>query len=176
MVFTLAAIKSTDKTLFYKDLLEQVKVVLDTSQSCVSNLSNLTSLLYYSFIDAGRNINWTGFYIRKNNLLELGPFQGRIACTKIRIGKGVCGSSASTRMTVLVDNVDDFRGHIACDSKTKSEIVIPIILGGEVYGVLDIDALEISEFDTSDKNGLENIVHYLQEYLLRDPTALSILS
>jgi putative methionine-R-sulfoxide reductase with GAF domain len=151
-------ITTTNKAEFYSELMEQAASIQDTKLPIVSNLSNLSSLLYFALNDIGRRVNWVGFYIYNGTQLVLGPFQGRLACTQIRIGKGVCGTAAEQQKTILVQNVHEFKGHIACDSETESEIVVPIVLDGELFGVLDLDALNVSEFDEEDQQGLEAIV------------------
>jgi putative methionine-R-sulfoxide reductase with GAF domain len=167
MVYNFAAIVKSQKPEFYQELLEQSTSILDPDLSWVSNLSNLSSLLYWAFNDNNRKINWTGFYIydKQKNILTLGPFQGRIACNIIKMGKGVCGTSANTNKTIIARDVNEFRGHIACDSKTKSEIVLPIVVKGQIYGVMDLDALELAEFDEEDQSGLEGIVSFLASFL-----------
>lgn len=167
MVYNFAPIVKEQKAEFYQELLDQCKSILDPELPWVSNLANLSSLLYWAFNDNNRKVNWTGFYIydEKKNILALGPFQGRIACTIIKVGKGVCGTSASTRETIIVKDVNEFVGHIACDSQTKSEIVLPIIVKEQIYGVLDMDALELAEFDKEDQAGLEGIALFLASFL-----------
>jgi putative methionine-R-sulfoxide reductase with GAF domain len=152
-------ITATNKAEFYQELIEQSASIQDTQLPIVSNLSNLSSLIYFALNDAGRKVNWVGFYIYNGTQLVLGPFQGRLACTQIRIGKGVCGTAAQLQTTVIVQNVHEFKGHIACDSETESEIVVPIVIEGELFGVLDLDALQVSEFDEEDQKGLEAIVN-----------------
>jgi L-methionine (R)-S-oxide reductase len=164
-------IQTQDKTEFYADLLQQTASILDHELPVASNLGNLSSLLFYAYIDNSRPINWAGFYLIDSckEKLFLGPFQGRIACTSIPLGKGVCGTAAKERATILVENVHNFPGHIACDSASESEIVIPIIVRDNLVGVLDIDALVVSEFDNQDRVGLEAIVRTLQKTLAQEP-------
>jgi L-methionine (R)-S-oxide reductase len=159
--------KTQDKTVFYNELNLQVKSILDHTLPIQSNLANLSSLIYFALNDNDRPINWTGFYIidSQSKKLFLGPFQGRVACTVIPVGKGVCGTSAKERATVLVENVHNFPGHIACDSASESEIVVPIIVKGELVGVLDMDSARIAEFDNADRIGLEETVKLLVECL-----------
>nr|WP_242866828.1 GAF domain-containing protein [Abyssisolibacter fermentans] len=127
----------------------------------LANLSNATALLGYMLDD----INWVGFYLLKNNELVLGPFQGKPACTHIQMGKGVCGTAALNRKIQIVENVQEFPGHIACDSESKSEIVIPIISGNKLIGVLDIDSPILSRFDKEDGLYLEKFVGILNKYI-----------
>ncbi|KAJ3115504.1 hypothetical protein HDU96_000538 [Phlyctochytrium bullatum] len=176
----------TDKKVFYSNLLETVKAVADPSLPLTANLANISSVIYFALVDApvSRKINWAGFYLTefKQNAanghaatnvkqrMVLGPFQGRLACTIIPFGKGVCGTAAAEKRTVVVPDVHEFPGHIACDSASESEIVVPIILKkagleGAVAGVLDIDCLEKNGFDDEDKVGLEAVVEALVEAL-----------
>jgi GAF domain-containing protein len=111
-------------------------------------------------------ISWVGFYLFDGAKLYLGPFQGKVACTKIEIGKGVCGKSAEKKETLIVADVDKFAGHIACDSDSKSEIVIPIIKGGDLFGVLDVDSYNLNAFNDTDKFYLEEICNFLSEEIL----------
>ena len=124
-------------------------------------LSNAAALLW----DSLREINWAGFYLMKDGDLLLGPFQGKPACTVIEAGKGVCGTAVAEDRTQLVKNVHEFPGHIACDSASNSEIVVPIHAGGTVYGVLDIDSPKIGRFSKEDKEGLEAFVHILENII-----------
>lgn len=123
----------------------------------ISNLSNFTAIIKDTF----DKISWVGFYLFNGEKLYLGPFQGKVACTNIEIGKGVCGTAARKRETIIVADVDMFPGHIACDSSSKSEIVIPLIQTGKLLGVLDIDSYELNSFGIIDKNYLEEICKFL---------------
>ena len=127
----------------------------------MTNLANASALLNSSL----RDINWVGFYTIKDNQLVLGPFQGKVACTIIQMGKGVCGTAAATDSTQLVPDVHKFHGHIACDSASNSEIVIPMHRNGEVFGVLDIDSPVFDRFTEEDKKGLESFVKILEEVI-----------
>ena len=124
----------------------------------ITVLSNAAALIWDSLED----INWAGFYLMKNGRLLLGPFQGKPACTVIEAGNGVCGTAAAEDKTQLVKNVHEFPGHIACDSASNSEIVIPIHAGGKIYGVLDIDSPQFSRFSEEDRDGLEAFVRILE--------------
>ncbi|KAI9335458.1 GAF domain-like protein [Obelidium mucronatum] len=166
---------STNKDDFYKLLLQTVDAVIDDSLPLTANLANLSSVIFFALTDppVGRKINWCGFYLTEdlpaaasaatasvNRRLVLGPFQGRLACTIIPFGRGVCGTAASTLSTQLVPNVHDFPGHIACDSASESEIVVPIKDSqGVCRGVLDIDCLVVNGFDKDDLVGLEAVVN-----------------
>lgn len=129
----------------------------------MSILAN-TSAFLNQFLD---NINWIGFYILKNNSLYLGPFQGRVACTKIEVGKGVCGNAVLGKNTIIVDDVHLYPSHIACDEASNSEIVIPIFINNQVYGVLDIDSPLKGRFTIKEKIFLENIVGILESHLTK---------
>jgi GAF domain-containing protein len=137
----------------YQSLLPQIKGLLDGETDLVANLANTVAALKEQF-----GWFWTGFYIVKNNELVLGPFQGPVACTRIRKGKGVCGSSWAEAKTLIVPDVEKFPGHIACSSVSKSEIVVPVIRNGEVIAVLDVDSDQLDQFDATDQYYLEQIV------------------
>lgn len=147
----------------YKLLIKQLKELLNPNDHELSNLSNLTSALKQTF----NKISWVGFYIYDKEKLYLGPFQGKVACTTIEIGKGVCGTAAAKRETIVVADVEKFSEHIACDSDSKSEIVLPIInKDGELFGVLDLDSSEYNSFNETDKIYLEEICKFLVEEIL----------
>lgn len=137
----------------YQSLLPQIKGLLDGETDLVANLANTVAALKEQF-----GWFWVGFYIVKNNELVLGPFQGPVACTRIRKGKGVCGSSWAEAKTLIVPDVEKFPGHIACSSLSKSEIVVPVIRNGEVIAVLDVDSDQLNQFDATDHYYLEQIV------------------
>jgi GAF domain-containing protein len=154
--------KSLSPEAKYKLLIQQLKFLLDKNDNYISNLSNLTAALKETF----DKISWVGFYLYDGSKLYLGPFQGKVACTQIEIGKGVCGTSAARKQTVVVPDVDKFPGHIVCDSGSKSEIVVPIISSGKMYGVLDLDSYEYNAFNDTDKKYLEEICKFLGEEIL----------
>ena len=133
----------------------------DTEYEHMTILSNTSAIIYQIF----PNINWVGFYIYKNNCLHLGPFQGKPACMKIDINNGVCGYSARNKQSIIVDNVHEFEGHIACDSNSNSELVIPIIIHNKLYGVLDIDSPIFNRFSKDDLLLFESIVDYISIFL-----------
>ena len=139
-----------------KLLLSQVKNIIDPNIPLVSNLSNVSAIL-----NQMENINWVGFYLVKNDTLYLGPFQGDVACTIIPKGKGVCGTSFEKKETIIVPNVNEFKGHIACSSLSKSEIVTPIIKNNEVVALIDIDAPIFDRFSNEDKELLEEVASVL---------------
>jgi GAF domain-containing protein len=141
----------------YESLLPQIKGLLEGEQDLVANLANIAAALKEQF-----GWLWVGFYLVKNNELVLGPFQGPVACTRIRKGKGVCGTSWSKAETLIVPDVERFPAHIACSSLSRSEIVVPIIRNNEVIGVLDVDSTELDQYDTIDKFYLEQIVDLIE--------------
>lgn len=149
-----------DRTKNYELVIEQLRALIADEEDFIANLANASALLN-QFLD---DINWVGFYIWKNDELVLGPFQGLPACVRIPYGKGVCGTAVELKQTMLVDNVHEFPGHIACDARSKSEIVIPLINGEEVIGVLDIDSPIYNRFDETDKHYLENFVATLLKH------------
>src|SRR5918993_2976741 len=137
----------------YKSLLPQLKGLLEGETDLIANLANICGALKEQF-----GWLWIGFYLVKNGELVLGPFQGPVACTRIKKNRGVCGSAWEQAKTLIVPDVEKFPGHIACSSLSKSEIVVPIIRNGAVLGVLDVDASELDQFDTTDQQYLEEIV------------------
>ena len=145
----------------YNELNAMLASITEGIPYTMTNLANASALLNSSL----RDINWVGFYTIKDNQLVLGPFQGKVACTIIQMGKGVCGTAAATDSTQLVPDVHKFHGHIACDSASNSEIVIPMHRNGEVFGVLDIDSPLFGRFTEEDKKGLESFVKILEEVI-----------
>ena len=139
-----------------KLLLAQIKSIIDPNIPLVSNLSNVSSVL-----NQMENINWVGFYLVEGDKLFLGPFQGDVACTIIPKGKGVCGTSFERKETIIVPNVNEFKGHIACSSLSKSEIVVPIIKNNEVVALIDVDAPIFDRFNSEDKSFLEEVAEFL---------------
>ncbi len=139
----------------------QLSSIIDKSYEQISNLSNSCALLFYNM----ENINWAGYYFLKDDELYLGPFQGKVACTILKKGKGVCWECVNRGETVIVDNVHNFKTHIACDSASLSEIVIPIYKDGKIIGVLDIDSPIENRFSDSDKIGLEKFVDIIKEII-----------
>ena len=153
--------KSKDKTKNYELLLANLEYMIVKEDKEITTLSNLCSYLNY-FLD---DINWVGFYLYDGTKLYLGPFQGLPACTEIKLGSGVCGMSAINQKTYLVHDVHLFPGHIACDGNSESEIVVPIIKDGALYGVLDIDSPTKNRFDEIDKTYLEKVIIKLVDIL-----------
>ena len=148
-----ASMKKEEK---YQELYRQLEAMLCGEDDMIANMANMAAMLHERF-----EFWWTGFYIVKNSELVLGPFQGPVACTRIPFGKGVCGTSWKKKETVIVPDVHQFPGHIACSSLSQSEIVIPIFDGEDVYAVLDIDSKDLATFDETDKEWLEKIVRLL---------------
>lgn len=147
------------KTELYPLLAKQLEALAETESNWISNFSNAASLLFYALKD----INWAGFYLLDGASLLLGPFQGRTACVRIPLGKGVCGTAAAQDRIISVADVHQFPGHIACDSASESEIVLPIRRNGNVIGVLDIDSPSKNRFDEEDAAGLEQFVRVLEK-------------
>ena len=141
------------KAEIYQSLIPQIKALLEGEPDLVANLANVSAALKEQF-----KWLWVGFYLVKNDELVLGPFQGPVACTRIKKGRGVCGAAWQNAATLIVADVEKFPGHIACSSLSRSEIVVPIIRNGEVIGVLDVDSEELDQFDETDKKYLEEII------------------
>ena len=145
----------------YAKLCSQLKSLTDGIPHTVANLANAAALLYQTLPD----VNWAGFYVVDGCKLVLAPFQGKTACIEIPLGKGVCGTAAANGKTVVVDNVHTFDGHIACDSASNSEIVVPLFVRGKLFGVLDIDSPHFNRFTEQDRIGLEQFAAILQSNL-----------
>jgi GAF domain-containing protein len=153
-MFEARAIQASDKPEFYRELAGQLEALLAGETDGIANAANTAALIYHTLPD----INWAGFYfLRDGRELVLGPFQGKAACVRIAVGKGVCGTAAARRETVLVDDVFAFPGHIACDAASRSELVTPLIAADKVIGVLDIDSPHPSRFDAEDQQGIETL-------------------
>lgn len=145
----------------YNQLSSQLDALLTGESNVVANLSNASALLN-QFFD---RINWVGFYLMENGELVLGPFQGLPACIRIPVGKGVCGTAVAKKQSIIVPDVNEFPGHIACDAASQSEIVIPLIKDGVVLGVLDIDSPELNRFSEEDRVGLEEVIQVLIKHI-----------
>ncbi|WP_277678596.1 GAF domain-containing protein [Gracilibacillus dipsosauri] len=156
-----ASLYNGDKEKDYSLVIKQLDALLQGEPDVIANLSNASALLN-QFLD---NINWVGFYIWKEDELVLGPFQGLPACVRIKSGKGVCGTAISEIKTQLVADVNQFPGHIACDAASQSEIVVPILKDGDIFGVLDIDSPTTNRFDGIDQKYLEQFVQTLEKYI-----------
>ncbi len=141
----------SDKKKLYSRIHAQADGLLTGETDPIANAANLSALLFMELED----VNWVGFYCLKGGELVLGPFQGQPACVRIGLGQGVCGTAGESRQTLIVDNVDEFAGHIACDGASKSEIVIPLLKDGSLLGVLDLDSPRLARFDQFDRDGLE---------------------
>ena len=146
----------------YFELNKQLKNLLNKNENLISNLANFTALLKQTF----EKISWIGFYLFDGEKLYLGPFQGKVACTLIQIGKGVCGTSAQKKETIIVPDVNEFEGHIFCDPDSKSEIVIPILKNEKLFGVLDLDSSSFNSFDETDKKYLEEFISFLSSEII----------
>jgi len=151
------AIQATSKSEFYASFNRQLAAVLQGERDWVCNLAQTSALLMHLLPD----LNWAGFYLLRDGGLVLGPFQGKIACVRLQVGAGVCGTAAARRETVVVPDVHQFPGHIACDSASNSEIVIPLLHQGRLLGVLDLDSPKFNRFDPVDAHGLEESVRLL---------------
>ncbi len=156
MAEDLKILDNVSKKEQYESLIPQIKALLEGETDQVANLANTAAALKEQF-----KWFWVGFYLVKNDELVLGPFQGPVACTRIRKGKGVCGTSWEQEKTLIVPDVEAFPGHIACSSLSRSEIVVPLFSQGQVSGVLDVDSAELDEFDETDRVYLEQIVALL---------------
>ena len=141
----------------YQTLVSQAQSLLADEHDQIANMANISALIFNHL----PSVNWAGFYLFKEDQLVLGPFQGQPACIRIPMGQGVCGTAAQTRQTQVVEDVHAFAGHIACDAASNSEIVIPLVVNGELLGVLDIDSPEHGRFDNDDKTGLTAIAELL---------------
>jgi L-methionine (R)-S-oxide reductase len=161
MVESLAFSRTADRKTIYDEIAAQIESLVSGESDIIANLANIAAVLREAF-----GFFWVGFYLVKENQLVLGPFQGPLACTRIQFNEGVCGHCYSTRKTVIVPNVDEFPGHIACSSDARSEIVVPVFDGvNNVFAVLDVDSDKINDFDEVDANGLENIASTITRLL-----------
>jgi GAF domain-containing protein len=149
------------KREFYAELRVQLAALLEGETDLIANTANMASLLYHALPD----VNWAGFYFLKGGELVLGPFHGKPACVRIAMGEGVCGSAAAAQESLLVEDVHAFAGHIACDAASRSELVVPLVRGGEVLGVLDLDSPLPGRFEEDDRAGCESLAATLLESL-----------
>jgi len=157
--YTNFEVKAMNKHLF----LDQLYALVSDEPNIIANLSNISAFLNESFED----INWVGFYLKEEKELVLGPFQGKPACVRIPLGKGVCGTAAFRKEVLRVEDVHQFIGHIACDSQSRSEIVLPIVINDEVIGVLDIDSPSYNRFTLKDENLLKDVVRLIEETVFK---------
>jgi L-methionine (R)-S-oxide reductase len=153
MTFQTAKTETVSKAELYANLQIQLRSLLAGERDFIANAANCAALLYHSLPD----VNWAGFYLYKEGELVLGPFQGNPACVRIAIGKGVCGTAVELKQTLVVENVHEFPGHIACDSASNSEIVVPLIKNTQLIGVLDLDSPSFGRFDDEDARGLNEL-------------------
>jgi L-methionine (R)-S-oxide reductase len=151
---------STNKQEKYKTLISQLEALIGDEKDVIANLSNIAAALKQTM-----NFFWVGFYLVKDNQLVLGPFQGPIACTRINFGKGVCGTSWKEGKSIVVPNVDEFPGHIACSSASKSEIVLPAFKNNSVALVLDVDSDMLDDFDAVDQEALEKVMRLIEKFI-----------
>lgn len=161
MAETLFIPQNASKEEIYNELLKQIKALIETEPNLIANLANIAAVLNTAFGHL-----WTGFYLREGDMLVLGPFQGPLACTRIPVKptpRGVCGAAAFQQKTQLVPDVDQFPGHIACSSASRSEIVVPLVAGGETQLVLDIDSTELNAFDAVDQEYCEALIRIIRE-------------
>ncbi|MDT0602114.1 GAF domain-containing protein [Thalassotalea castellviae] len=147
------------KTDFYAQLTQQTSAIIGDEKDIIANMANISALLF----DALDKVNWVGFYRVVDQELVLGPFQGKIACIRIPVGKGVCGTAVSENKTQRIADVHQFSGHIACDAASNSEIVIPVVVKNQIIAVLDIDSVVFDRFDEDDQKGLETIVEIFSQ-------------
>ncbi len=158
MAESIAFSKNQDRSVIYAELVPQIEALVAGEDDLIANLANIAAVLKEAF-----GFFWVGFYLAKGDQLVLGPFQGPLACTRINFGEGVCGHAYSIGETVIVPNVDEFPGHIACSSASKSEIVVPMFgADGNVFGVLDVDSDRLDDFGDADRIGLESIVKLIR--------------
>lgn len=153
-MFTLTETEAATKAELYQHVAAQLRALLAGERDLVANAANCAALIFHTL----PRLNWAGFYLLRDGELVLGPFQGQPACVRIAVGRGVCGTAAARRETVLVENVHEFPGHIACDSASNSEIVVPLTSKGRLWGVLDLDSPDFARFDADDRAGLESLV------------------
>jgi len=161
MVETLAFSKTASREQVYSELVPQIETLIAGEPDLIANLANIAAVLKEAF-----DFFWVGFYLEKGSQLVLGPFQGPLACTRIDFDQGVCGHAYSTAKTVIASNVEEFPGHIACSSASRSEIVVPIRTSdGKVFGVLDVDSDKLNDFTETDRNGLEAVIRVLERFI-----------
>ncbi|CDN94169.1 GAF domain-containing protein [Agrobacterium tumefaciens] len=152
-MFEAVSIDTADKTEFYRALAQQLQALFDGEADMIANAANISALIYQMMPD----LNWAGVYLLKGEQLVLGPFQGKPACVRIPVGRGVCGSAVERKSSILVEDVHAFPGHIACDAASRSELVVPIFRDGVTIGVIDLDSPLPSRFDADDQAGIERL-------------------
>jgi L-methionine (R)-S-oxide reductase len=151
------------KAALYRDLAEELDALLTGETDATANAANAAAAIYHSL----PRLNWAGFYFVRDDTLVLGPFQGRPACVRIKFGSGVCGTAVQERRSVLVPDVEQFPGHIACDTASRSELVVPLVRDGEILGVLDLDSPDLARFDAQDQTGCEVLAAIVVRHLTR---------
>jgi GAF domain-containing protein len=151
------------KAVLYRDLADELDALLSGETDAIANAANAAAAIFHALPD----LNWCGFYFLRDDTLVLGPFQGRPACVRIKRGTGVCGAAALQRRSVLVPDVEAFPGHIACDTASRSELVVPLLQAGAVLGVLDLDSPELGRFDADDQAGCETLARIIVRHLPR---------
>jgi GAF domain-containing protein len=156
---TVVKVTKSAKSEIYEEIIPQIESLLHGEDDLIANLANTAAVLKMAFPST---ISWVGFYILRGDELVLGPFQGKPACVRIQMGKGVCGTSASEGKTIIVRNVEEFPGHIYCDPDSRSEIVVPVLLEGKIMGVLDVDSPSLGSFEEIDRINLEKIVEMVK--------------
>lgn len=163
MAFQVQTSTGDSKATTYQTLVAQAQALLSGESDETANAANFCALVYHALPD----LNWVGFYLLKDGELVVGPFQGQPACVRIALGKGVCGTAAQRRETVVVEDVDAFPGHIVCDAASRSEIVVPVLREGKLYGVFDVDSPSLARFDDEDRAGMEALVACYTESISR---------
>ncbi len=153
-MFDLKHLSAESKPQLYEGLVAQLRSLVEGERDFIANASNFAALVYHGVPD----LSWAGFYILREGELVLGPFQGKPACIRITMGRGVCGTAAARRETVVVEDVNAFPGHIACDAAARSEVVAPLVRDGEVIGIFDVDSASLARFDAQDAAGMEALV------------------
>ena len=149
---------ATDKPAFYRDLLSAADALTASERDAIANMANVAALIF----DWMPRLNWAGFYRVIGGELVLGPFQGKAACIRIRFGQGVCGVAAATGSSQLIEDVESFPGHIACDAASRSELVVPVVVNGAVIAVIDLDSPDLARFDATDRTGIEALAGLLE--------------
>ena len=161
MAESIAFTANAERKIIYDEIVPQIEALVDDESDVIANLANIAAVLKEAF-----GFFWVGFYLAKNGQLVLGPFQGPLACTRINFDAGVCGHAYTTRETVIVPNVDEFPGHIACATASRSEIVVPIMgRDGSVFGVLDVDSDRLDDFSLVDGDGLGRVVETIERFI-----------
>ena len=159
-MFEVKTTAGATKAVLYRELTDQLAGLLADEPDWLANTANTAALIYQGL----PGLNWAGFYFLRGGELVLGSFQGKVACVRIALGRGVCGTAAAQRQTVLVPDVEKFPGHIACDHASRSEVVVPLVKDGELLGVLDLDSPQLARFDDEDRAGLERMVALLLQH------------